>query len=44
MGIQDIAASLEIPPGTVGSRLRRAREKFQAALKRVRRARQERSP
>jgi RNA polymerase sigma-70 factor (ECF subfamily) len=44
MEIPEIAESLEIPVGTVGSRLRRAREKFQVALKRVRKTAQGRYP
>lgn len=40
MGVADVAQLLDIPMGTVGSRLRRAREKFQAAVAR-RRARAE---
>lgn len=41
MEVPEIAASLEIPHGTVSSRLRRAREKFQIGLKRVRRMTEE---
>ena len=40
MGVSDVSELLDIPMGTVGSRLRRAREKFQAAVAR-RRARAE---
>src|SRR6187402_2550312 len=36
ISIQDIAATLEIPIGTVGSRLRRARQAFQQAVTRHR--------
>jgi len=36
VSIQDIAATLEIPVGTVGSRLRRARQAFQQAVTRHR--------
>jgi RNA polymerase sigma-70 factor (ECF subfamily) len=36
MTIAEIAAMLAIPPGTVASRLRRARERFHAKLARVR--------
>lgn len=36
MGTQDIADLLELPPGTVASRLRRAREEFQRVVARVR--------
>ncbi len=36
ISIQDIAATLEIPVGTVGSRLRRARQAFQQAVTRHR--------
>jgi RNA polymerase sigma-70 factor, ECF subfamily len=36
LSIQEIAEALELPTGTVGSRLRRAREKFQAAVERRR--------
>jgi len=36
ISIQDIAAALEIPIGTVGSRLRRARQAFQQAVTRHR--------
>ena len=34
--LQDIATTLEIPIGTVGSRLRRARQAFQQAVTRHR--------
>jgi RNA polymerase sigma-70 factor (ECF subfamily) len=37
--MDEIAACLEVPPGTVASRLRRAREAFQAAITRLDRAR-----
>lgn len=33
--ISEIAPMLEVPPGTAASRLRRAREHFQAAVKRI---------
>jgi RNA polymerase sigma-70 factor (ECF subfamily) len=36
ISIQDIATTLEIPIGTVGSRLRRARQAFQQAVTRHR--------
>lgn len=36
LSIQEIAEALDMPLGTVGSRLRRAREKFQAAVERRR--------
>ena len=36
ISIQDIAVTLEIPIGTVGSRLRRARQAFQQAVTRHR--------
>ena len=36
MSTAEIAATLEIPAGTVSSRLRRAREEFQAATRRLR--------
>ncbi len=36
MTMKDIAEALELAPGTVASRLRRARELFQSAAKRVR--------
>ncbi|MEO8700540.1 MAG: sigma-70 family RNA polymerase sigma factor [Kofleriaceae bacterium] len=36
MTMAEIAVTLEIPPGTVASRLRRARDEFQAAVTRVR--------
>jgi RNA polymerase sigma-70 factor, ECF subfamily len=37
--VAEIAETVEIPLGTAGSRLRRAREEFSAALKRLRRVR-----
>jgi RNA polymerase sigma-70 factor (ECF subfamily) len=43
MTMTDIAQLLEIPAGTVASRLRRAREKFEAKLARIR-AQQEGGP
>jgi RNA polymerase sigma-70 factor (ECF subfamily) len=36
ISIQDIAVTLDIPIGTVGSRLRRARQAFQQAVTRHR--------
>jgi RNA polymerase sigma-70 factor (ECF subfamily) len=36
MTMAEIATCCAIPPGTVGSRLRRAREAFEASLKRLR--------
>jgi len=39
MTMAEIAATLELPPGTVASRLRRAREAFQATVARLRGAR-----
>ncbi len=44
MPIQEIAALLEIPEGTCSSRLRRAREKFKAAVTRLRARTSRRSP
>jgi RNA polymerase sigma-70 factor (ECF subfamily) len=43
MTMSEIAQTLEIPPGTVASRLRRAREIFQEQSRRLR-ATQERLP
>jgi RNA polymerase sigma-70 factor (ECF subfamily) len=34
MTMAEIAATLDLPPGTVASRLRRGRESFQAAVRR----------
>jgi RNA polymerase sigma-70 factor (ECF subfamily) len=39
--MEEIASCLEVPPGTVASRLRRAREVFQAAVARCNAARKE---
>ena len=39
MTMAEIAATLDLPPGTVASRLRRAREGFQAAVRRSQAAR-----
>ncbi|HSO35034.1 MAG TPA: sigma-70 family RNA polymerase sigma factor [Labilithrix sp.] len=36
LSVADLAASLEVPPGTAASRLRRAREEFTASARRVR--------
>ncbi len=38
MTMADIAVTLDLPPGTVASRLRRGRDEFQAAVARLRRA------
>jgi RNA polymerase sigma-70 factor (ECF subfamily) len=38
MTMADIATTLDLPPGTVASRLRRARDAFQAAVARIGRA------
>jgi len=39
MSMADIAVTLELPPGTVASRLRRAREAFRAEVARIQEAR-----
>jgi len=36
MTMAEIAVTLDVPPGTVASRLRRARDEFQAAVARMR--------